>query len=167
MTKRTLPMDAIGFHHHDHQSCISDALNQVDAACAERGLQLTRVRRRVFEILVQEHRALGAYEVLDKLRAENLGSQPPVAYRALEFLVGNGFAHKVERLNAFIACAHPGQTHAPTFLICRACDGVVEADSSANAKSIGTAAGAVGFTVERMAVEVEGLCPACTEGGEA
>jgi Fur family zinc uptake transcriptional regulator len=51
---------------------------------------------------------MGAYEVLDGLREAGFGSQPPVAYRALDFLVANGFAHKIERLNAFIACAHPG-----------------------------------------------------------
>jgi Fur family zinc uptake transcriptional regulator len=156
-------MDAIGFEQHDHDSCISDSLQVVDAACSDRGLQLTRVRRRVIEILLQEHRAMGAYEVLDKLRAEQLGSQPPVAYRALEFLVSHGFAHKVERLNAFVACAHPGQSHAPTFLICRSCDAVVEADSRATAKTILSAADQVGFTVERMAVEVEGLCPDCAQ----
>ena len=63
-------------------------------------------------------------EVLDRLRDAGFGSQPPVAYRALDFLVANGFAHKIERLNAFIACAHPGAAHAPAFLICRACDAV-------------------------------------------
>lgn len=151
----------VGFARHDHQSCIASALRAVDDACASKGLHLTRVRRRVIEILLQEHRALGAYDVLDRLRAEDLGSQPPVAYRALEFLVRNGFAHKVERLNAFVACAHPGTAHAPTFLICRACDAVAEADSVATASSIETAAGQAGFAVERVAVEVEGLCPTC------
>ena len=75
----------------------------------------TPVRRRALEILLKEHRALGAYEVLDGLREPGFGSQPPVAYRALEFLVTHGFAHRVERLNAFIACAHPGKAHAPAF----------------------------------------------------
>jgi hypothetical protein len=59
-----------------------------------------------------EHRALGAYAVLDQLREAGFGSQPPVAYRALDFLVAHGFAHKIERLNAFVACAHPGESHA-------------------------------------------------------
>ena len=46
-------------------------------------------------------------------------SQPPVAYRALDFLVENGFVHKIERLNAFVACALPGTVHSPAFMICR------------------------------------------------
>jgi Fur family zinc uptake transcriptional regulator len=82
---------------------------------------LTPVRRRVLEILLAQHRALGAYDILDTLREEGLGSQPPVADRALDFLIKNGFAHKIERLNAFIACTHLGQSHTPAFLICWNC----------------------------------------------
>ena len=62
-------------------------------------------------MLLQEHRALGAYAILDRLRDAGFGSQPPVAYRALDFLVENGFVHKIERLNAFVACSHPGASH--------------------------------------------------------
>ena len=100
-------MDPIGFSSHDHTHCITDNMAQIEAHCAKEGLQLTPVRRRVLEILLHEHRALGAYDILDKLRSEGLGSQPPVAYRALDFLVTHGFAHKIERLNAFVACANP------------------------------------------------------------
>ena len=158
-------MDAIGFEHHDHKSCISDGLSAVDAYCAENGLQFTAVRRRVLEILLQEHRAMGAYDILDMLRAEQLGSQPPVAYRALDFLVRHGFAHKIERLNAFIACAHPGHDHTPAFLICRACDAVAEAHAEPTRGMLGRAAYDTGFAVEQAVVEAVGLCPTCQEAG--
>jgi Fur family zinc uptake transcriptional regulator len=82
-----------------------------DRRCAAEGLRLTPVRRKALELLLKEHRALGAYAILDRLRAAGFGSQPPVAYRALDFLTQHGFAHKIERLNAFIACAHPGESH--------------------------------------------------------
>ncbi|SNR52137.1 transcriptional repressor [Puniceibacterium sediminis] len=154
-------MDAVGFEHHDHKSCIASNLRTVSDACADKGLQLTPVRRRVVEILLQEHRAMGAYDVLDHLRAEGLGSQPPVAYRALEFLVKNGFAHKIERLNAFVACAHPGERHAPAFLICRKCDAVAEAHIADATNTVCDAAAELGFAVERMVIEAEGLCPTC------
>ena len=104
---------------------------------------------------------MGAYEVLDVLREEGLGSQPPVAYRALEFLVLNGFAHRIERLNAFIACAHPGEDHAPAFLICRGCDSVAEAPLEPTKGRLGKAANAAGFVIERAVVEAIGLCPNC------
>ena len=92
--------EPIGFARHDHSACIADTVAAVAARCAADGLQLTPVRRRVLEILLERHRALGAYEILDVLRDEGLGSQPPVAYRALEFLTKHGFAHRIERLNA-------------------------------------------------------------------
>ncbi len=154
-------MTTIGFEHHDHAACIDSSVAAVDARCQQAGLNLTPVRRRVLELLLQEHRALGAYDILDRLRAEGLGSQPPVAYRALDFLVTHGFAHKIERLNAFIACAHPGETHAPAFLICRACDAVAEAEGARGA--VRAAAADAGFHVERTVVEALGLCPNCQQ----
>lgn len=154
-------MDSKSFEHHDHRSCVASSLRTVEQSCADHGLQLTPVRRRVLEILLSEHRAWGAYEVLDRLRDEGLGSQPPVAYRALDFLVANGFAHRVERLNAFVACAAPGERHAPCFLICRACSAVAEMPGRRASQVLREAAGELGFRVERVAIEAEGLCPAC------
>ncbi|CUH75833.1 transcriptional repressor [Tropicibacter naphthalenivorans] len=154
-------MDPVGFETHDHAHCMASALAKAEEECAEKGLQLTPVRRRVLEILLEQHRALGAYDVLEHLRAEKLGSQPPVAYRALDFLVSHGFAHRIERLNAFIACSHPGERHAPCFLICRECSAVVEAPGRQAAQALREAAAQLGFGVERVAIEAEGLCPAC------
>jgi Fur family zinc uptake transcriptional regulator len=140
---------------------VHSALEEADRQCAQEGLRLTAVRRKVLEILLQGHRAMGAYEVLDILREDGFGSQPPVAYRALDFLVAHGFAHKIERLNAFVACAHPGARHSPAFMICRLCQSVAEAQSSQDAGPLGDAARAAGFHVEQTVVEAEGVCPAC------
>lgn len=160
-------MTATGFTPHDHTTCIAQGVEAAEAQCVEKGLKLTPVRRRVLEILLAEHRAMGAYEVLDVLRAEGLGSQPPVAYRALDFLVSNGFVHRIERLNAFIACSHSQDDHTPAFLICRDCTLVVETDSALPRQALDTAAQDLGFTVERAAVEAEGLCPACAKAATA
>jgi Fur family transcriptional regulator, zinc uptake regulator len=154
-------MESIGFESHDHSSCIADCVAAATARCAALGLQFTPVRRRVLEILLQQHRALGAYDLLDYLRTEGLGSQPPVAYRALDFLVRNGFAHKIEWLNAFVACAHPGESHAPVFMICRLCSAVAETHTDPTKGQLGQAARAAGFLIERTVVEAEGLCPGC------
>lgn len=151
-------MPTHGFERHDHKNCIASGIATVEAQCGEQKLQFTPVRRRVMEILLTEHRALGAYEILDHLRDEGLGSQPPVVYRALEFLVSNGFAHKIERLNAFAACMHPGEFHAPAFFICKECDGVVETSC---APLLTEQARDVGFKIELTVVEALGLCPNC------
>ena len=157
----------LGFAQHDHRTCISDAIAAAETRCATDGLRFTPVRRKVFEILLQEHRALGAYTILDRLREAGFGSQPPVAYRALDFLVANGLAHKIERLNAFIACVHPSHAHTPAFMICRVCDAGAETQSSPARGALGSAARATGFRIERTVVEAEGVCPACLDKAEA
>lgn len=157
----------LGFARHDHSICVSEALAAAETRCAADNLRFTPVRRRVLEILLQEHRALGAYAILDKLREDGFGSQPPVAYRALDFLVANGLAHKIERLNAFIACVHPSHAHTPAFMICRLCDAVAEARSSPARGALGDAARATGFRIERTVVEAEGVCPSCVGKPEA
>lgn len=155
----------LAFAPHDHSRCAGDLMALAEAQLAEGGQRLTPVRRRTLQILLEAHRALGAYDVLERLAADGFGNQPPVAYRALEFLEEQGLAHRIRRLNAFTACMHPGETHAPAFLICRACNAVAEAPGRAVAQALAGAAQAVGFTVERSTVEAMGLCPGCAAAG--
>lgn len=160
-------MKAVGFEQHDHTSCIAGGVEAAAEHCAEQGLNLTPVRRRALEILLTEHRAMRAYDLLDILGQEGFGAQPPVAYRALEFLVANGFAHKIERLNAFVGCAHPGADHTPAFLICRSCDAVAETRARSAMTLLRDLGSEAGFEVERAVIEAEGLCPACREATPA
>ena len=155
----------LAFARHDHDHCAAGTLARAEALTEARGARLTPVRRRALEILLEEHRALGAYEVLERLAAEGFGRQPPVAYRALEFLVEQGLAHRIRRLNAFAACMHPGEDHAPAFLICRGCNAVAEAQATPVRAALEDAAAGLGFTVERANIEALGLCPTCHAAG--
>lgn len=159
--------DTSAFHSHDHTACRNEGLAQAEAIAKARGLRLTPVRRRTLEILLERHRALGAYEVLERLAEGGFGSQPPVAYRALEFLVENGLAHRIQRLNAYTACAHPGDDHSPVFLICSSCKSVAEAPAENVLAALSEAARGMGFTVAQSSIEAVGICPACTEGAAA
>jgi Fur family zinc uptake transcriptional regulator len=150
-------------HGHDHRRCVSDGLVAAEQYCADAGLRLTPVRRRVLALLLAEHRARGAYELLDALRCEGLGSQPPVVYRALAFLMKHGLAHKIERLSAFVASSNPTPDHVPTFLICRICKRVSEADATVTHAIMTSANAVAGFRVEQVCVEALGVCAACTE----
>lgn len=157
-------VDAPGaFAPHDHSACQSRALTEAEDSLARQGARLTPVRRRTLEILLETHRAMGAYEVLDRLAADGFGKQPPVVYRALDFLVQHGLAHRLQRLNAFAACLHPGHDHAPVFLICSKCDKVAETQAPAVRAQLSEAAAEVGFSVERATIEALGLCPVCSE----
>lgn len=142
---------------HDHGACVSRVLDEAERAAA--GARFTPVRRRVLEILLESHAALGAYDILKRLGAEGFGDKPPIVYRALDFLVDRGFAHRIERLNAFVACMHPAEGHDPAFMICRNCR--VVAETIAAATPVAADAADIGFKIESTVVEAEGLCPKC------
>ena len=150
---------ARAFDSHDHEQCVASGIEALETHCAENKLKLTPVRRRVFEILQEQHKAMGAYDILEILSDEGLGKQPPIVYRALDFLVGQRFAHKIEGLNAFIACSHPHKDHDPAFMICRSCDRVEETKAPELEPTRG-------FAVERTVVQAMGICPDCVEDKE-
>ena len=152
----------IGLTAHNHSVCIDEVVATAERYCEKAGVRFTPIRRKVLEILAQEHRAIGAYAILERLRENGFGSQPPLAYRALEFLTKHGLAHKVERLNAFISCTHPTKEHSPAFLICRTCSSVAETTLDAAKTSLGGIARAANFRMEGLVMESEGLCSSCS-----
>jgi len=147
---------------HDHNHCVEDAVEAAEKLCAERGIRFTPLRRRVLELVWSSHKPVGAYALLDQLRNEELGSAPPTVYRALDFLIENGLIHRIERMNAFVGCSHPGEAHRGFFLICAECGNADELDSASVAESIATSAGKRGFTARDMTLEVTGVCAACS-----
>lgn len=155
----------MGFTTHDHSSCVRRALSQADAFCRSNQLRFTKVRRRTLGILLESHTAMGAYDVLDRLKLEGLGSKPPIAYRALGFLLDNGFIHRIERLNAYVACSHPGAYHHPAFLICTDCGSIAETSVSPNTDALSKTARQNGFQIQHTTLEAEGRCPGCQQDG--
>lgn len=154
-------MSVTAFQPHDHERCVATTLDRAEAVVRARGLRLTPVRRRTLEILLERHGAMGAYEVLDRLAEDGFGHQPPVAYRALDFLVQNGLAHRIRRINAFAACTHPGEEHHAAFLICEGCQSLAEVPADALRRLLDQAAAQAGFEIARASLEASGLCPAC------
>ena len=157
-------MTAAAAHDHDHDACIDRTLSRAADLAAARGLRLTRARQRALEILLESHIALGAYDLLDRFRAEGLGERPVIAYRALAFLQKHGLVHRIEGLNAFVACTHPDPSHRPAFIVCRSCRMVSEAHIDLGSGVLAQSAAKVGIAVERTVVEVMGLCEGCREG---
>ena len=147
---------------HDHDHCTADALAHAETLCAKRAQRLTPLRRQVLEVLLQSHKPLGAYEIIDRAAAQGARPAPITIYRALDFLRDNGLVHRIESRNAFIACVHD---HASgdlvVFLICERCGEVGEAHSAAVATELKSAARAVGFTPKAPVIEVGGICANC------
>lgn len=150
--------------HHDHAACVAQAVEAAEAECRRRGARLTEVRRRVLELVWSSHQPVGAYAVLEALACEGFCAAPPTVYRALDFLLAHGLVHRIERLNAFVGCSHPGTPHAGQFLLCSGCGAAAELDDAAVVTALTDAAARLGFTAERQTVEIEGRCPACRAG---
>lgn len=154
------------FALHDHARCQRSGMESARRTCAAQGLRLTPARECVLRTLLEDHKAMTAYELLERLRDEGLGTQPPVAYRALDFLVENGFVHRIERLSAFVACTHGNGEHSAAFFVCRGCRGVAETSLPQLRSLIEGVADRQNFLIEREVVEAEGICARCRcEGG--
>lgn len=149
------------FSAHNHSTCVSTALKAAETICDRNKAKLTPARRRVFEILLETHSAMGAYDILNRLAEEGGKPQPPVVYRALEFLSAQGLVHKIEHLNAFVACAHADTDHHPAFMICKSCNSVAEAQITLAPTALRDQAAASGFAIEQTVIEARGLCPKC------
>ncbi len=130
--------------------------------CAQRGVQLTALRRAVLSLILRSPAPLTAYQLLDQLKATRQSAVPPTIYRALDFLLANRLIHRIERLNAFIPCAEADHAHADAqFLICSICGTVTEMDDHGVSAALAGAAAAQGFVPGRAMVELEGICAAC------
>lgn len=139
-------------------------VTQVEEICARRGLQLTPIRRQVLELLAGAKSPLGAYAVIDQLsRARAKTIAPPTAYRALEFLVENGFVFKIASTNAYAPCDHLGHDHHGMLLICSRCGRADEIESPKVDALLAETAARVGFRPQHQVIEIEGLCGACGE----
>jgi Fur family zinc uptake transcriptional regulator len=146
---------------HDHEHCVATALSAAEAVCEQASERLTPLRRRVLELVWGSHRPIGAYAILDQLKEDGRSAAPPTVYRALEFLLERGLIHRIESLNAFVGCAHPGESHLVQFLICRSCGMTAELDDRRLSEAIGRSATEHGFNIQSRVVELSGVCASC------
>jgi Fur family zinc uptake transcriptional regulator len=152
---------------HDHEACVSDAIDAAAALCARLGERFTPLRRRVLELVWSSHQPIGAYAILDKLREEGRAAAPPTVYRALDFLLAHVIVHRIASMNAYVGCQHPGEAHAVQFLICRSCGMAAEIHDPAMSEAVARSASRVGFTIENRVIELAGLCARCKENAPA
>ena len=149
---------------HDHERCTADALKHAEVLCAQRAQRLTPIRRQVLEVLLESHKPLGAYEIIDLVAARGPRPAPITIYRALDFLTAQGLVHRIESRNAFLACINDHASDAPVvFLICEHCGAVGEAPSAAVAESLNAAAKSAGFTPKAPVIEITGVCAHCRD----
>lgn len=123
---------------------------------------LTKNQNLVLDTLTRAEGPLSAYTILDRLRGSGLRA-PLQVYRALEKLLAFGLVHRLESLNAFVACAHP-HCHAQglvAFAICEDCGQVDEFSDALVRERLGAWSASSGFKVEKTTIEIRGRCAAC------
>ena len=127
--------------------------------CAEADAQLTPLRERVLRLLLTHGGPARAYELLTQMQTEQPGTAPMTVYRALDFLVEQGLAHKIDSTSSFVACIHGHHgPQAPAFVVCERCGDTREADAAAIGRPLGDVLG----DFAPHSIEIKGVCGRCS-----
>ncbi|RWO03273.1 MAG: transcriptional repressor [Mesorhizobium sp.] len=97
----------------------------------------------------------------------NGGLRSPLqVYRALEQLIEDGTAHKIESLSAFALCtrAECGTDGHAIFAICKKCGRAEEFHDHALERVLRRLATREGFCTKASTIELSGLCETCAHG---
>lgn len=123
---------------------------------------LTRNQSLVFDALSDAQTPLSAYDILDRLRGDGLRA-PLQVYRALDKLLDHGLVHRLESLNAFVACSHAQchDTGVIAFAICEGCGHVSEFSDEEVSRRLGAWARKNRFRPSKTTIEIRGECPDC------
>ncbi|MEO8766939.1 MAG: transcriptional repressor [Nitrosospira sp.] len=148
---------------HNHKQCISEALGTAGQLCMTRGVRLTLIRHQVLELIWSSHKAVKAYDLLDRIKPLQPMAKPATVYRALDFLIEQGLIHRVESLNAFIGCSYSGQQHEQLLLICKSCHEVEERAAEKVMKALAREINPLAFIAQSKTIEVHGICAKCAE----
>ena len=124
--------------------------------------KLTKNQTLVLKVLEKANTPLSAYSLLDKLREYGFKA-PPQVYRALEKLIEIGKVHRIESMNAFVACEHSlcEVSHMTAFTICQKCEKVSEVKDEELSDYINLRAEKFGLSTPKTHIEFHGLCNNC------
>lgn len=163
----TVAQITVPFGAHNHDCCVADALETAARVCAERKLRLTPARRAMIALLWREHRPMTRTELLSAaISRQEIGSEKS-AVRALDFLVVNGFAHKVPGQSAYLGCVQPDVEHSANLLHCVECGQMRELRDDVLKETLDRALKEVRFNASSATLEVEGICSECIEKCES
>jgi len=137
-------------------------LIQAEKMCLQRGVRLTSQRAEVLRLMAEQPGSISAYDLLDQLRVSEPQAKPPTVYRALDFLLEQGFIHRVESNNSYVMCHHfEAPPHTSVMLVCDRCAAVTEKQAQGVEKIIATLAGEAQFALRHSVIEAHGLCESC------
>lgn len=151
-------------HHHCHDHALS--ASKIDELIARasnhlkvQGEKLTSGRERTLRLIIEGGGPLKAYDLIAKFHPDG-SAKPPTVYRALSFLEQSGLIHRIESLNAYVACLTPEDDHSAGFLICKCC-GHSEEIQGLPLDMFEAKAKALNFEPQDYRMEIFGLCHSC------
>lgn len=147
--------------NHAHSKCIDAAIESFERTVSSSHKRVGVNVREVFDVLLDQHQALSAYEIVEKMGTRGYKLRAIQVYRALDVLLELGNIHRIESQNAYIACHNGTECQQPQLLICKSCDRVAEINSDPIKHSINETADASGFVLQDRQVELFGFCPNC------
>ena len=124
----------------------------------------TEIQAEVLAALRRQARPLTAYAILDRLSGPDRRLAPPTIYRALGALMARGEAHRVESINAYVACRAATHREAAILSICAECGAVEEHLDHRVLGALASVATRSGFAPQRQVIEMHGRCGACADG---
>ena len=145
----------------NHASFISNAKSRFESHLKSKGKSLGRNDEPILSLLLANHRAFGAYEIVEQLSKMGKRVQAVQVYRSLEKLIEFGAVHKLRTKNAFVACFEDGVCNSQQFFICDVCDDVSEIQSQTLDNTIQDAARRRDFSVKLPSIEILGVCSEC------
>lgn len=129
--------------------------------CASNSLRITPPRLSAFKIVQSTKKPITAYDVLERMGKDIKNPKPPTAYRALDFLIQNGFAHRIESLNAYVPCNSDHKHKGSQFMLCDSCGQVEEIHLCDLPETLKEKLSSQGFCMEYWNIEAHGKCAKC------
>lgn len=127
---------------------------------------LTPMQQAAHRVLTARGVPMSAYDVLAALRDTRPKIAPPTVYRTLRQLIAAGLVHRIESLNAYMACRCEGHASPAFFTICNDCGAIDEYLDRTVVEHLNTITGQNGFAPARQVIEVHGRCAPCRAAGD-
>lgn len=129
--------------------------------CEKNKHRITEPRLAVLKIITSSKKPLGAYDILERLGKFIKNPKPPTAYRAIDFWRELGFIHRIESLNAYMACDEDHHHTGSQFMVCNDCGHVEEVHLCHLPKDLDEKVKINGFKMDYWNAEISGQCGDC------
>jgi Fur family zinc uptake transcriptional regulator len=146
---------------------IQACLKQAEERCRYQGKQLTTKRKLILRVLMQEKKAVSAYELIELIDQQFKQALAPTSiYRILTFLEECHLVHKLNIANKYVACSDiiSEPPHAASqLLFCHQCKRVDEVKLDLTKLSeLDNKAKQYGYQLLSSHVELNCICNSCS-----